>query len=226
MVSQPVLEGEVWKQVSRWVALLASPGGKALRDVNRELRGTWKANGGAQAADVEGQVSAVEKKIANVRAAIEEGISDVRWASARLEELHTERERLERKLTAVPAEPPVIDRAVLARYVSGLPRLLEQATDKERRELVRQFVEKMELDPETREVELQLRLPANCANRMEAAAGVEPANKGFADLCLTTWLRRQKWSGKRDSNPRPTAWEAVALPAELFPPTKTYLLIV
>lgn len=24
-------------------------------------------------------------------------------------------------------------------------------------------------------------------------------------------------SGKRDSNPRPTAWEAVALPTELFP---------
>ena len=25
------------------------------------------------------------------------------------------------------------------------------------------------------------------------------------------------WSGKRDSNPRPLAWEANALPAELFP---------
>ena len=30
-------------------------------------------------------------------------------------------------------------------------------------------------------------------------------------------LRFSAWSGKRDSNPRPSAWEADALPAELFP---------
>ena len=123
--------------------------------------------------------------------------------------------------------------------------------------------------------------------RMEAAAGVEPACKGFADLCLTTWLRRRllladaeklvggketdlsadctdcadsfcppeagsvksapsadshlpmilcltfqiahspcvisdkNWSGKRASNPRPSAWEADALPTELFPLSAT-----
>ena len=30
-------------------------------------------------------------------------------------------------------------------------------------------------------------------------------------------MKKQLWSGKRDSNPPPTAWKAVALPDELLP---------
>src|SRR5258708_4879072 len=30
----------------------------------------------------------------------------------------------------------------------------------------------------------------NLLKRLEAAIGIEPMNKGFADLCLTAWLRR------------------------------------
>ena len=57
--------------------------------------------------------------------------------------------------------------------------------------------------------------------------GIEPTNKGFADLCLTTWLPRHDfrpslgptagWSGRRDSNPRHRPWQGRTLPTELLP---------
>ena len=41
--------------------------------------------------------------------------------------------------------------------------------------------------------------------------------KGVADPCLTAWLcRRRKWSGRRDSNPRPRPWQGRILPLNYF----------
>src|SRR5690606_17799255 len=40
---------------------------------------------------------------------------------------------------------------------------------------------------------------------------------GFADLCLTTWLRGP-WSGRRGSNSRPPPWQGGALPLSYFRP--------
>ena len=67
---------------------------------------------------------------------------------------------------------------------------------------------------------------------LEAPPGFEPGHKGFADLCLTTWLwcliqlkkgrlrsfkRPFSWSGLRGSNSLPPPWQGGALPDELNP---------
>jgi hypothetical protein len=68
-----------------------------------------------------------------------------------------------------------------------------------------------------------------CSSR--GAARIRTGDKGFAVLCLTTWLRRRheggrasgarrlppSESGKPDSNRRPQPWQGCALPTELFP---------
>ncbi len=56
--------------------------------------------------------------------------------------------------------------------------------------------------------------PARAASsRVESRAGPRPFRGP------RSWQSKEgrKWSGKRDSNPRPSAWEADALPTELFP---------
>jgi hypothetical protein len=53
------------------------------------------------------------------------------------------------------------------------------------------------------------------ASFVQGTGGIEPPYEGFADLRLTTWLRalyKAGWSGRRESNPRHSAWEADVLP--------------
>ncbi len=191
LLDQSVLESAVWGQVQGWVEQLAAPGSPAVADLNSDLRQAWRGAGRTDGGTARRALASIEKKLGNVRAAIENGVEDVAWANTRLRELHTERRKLEEQLAQAAGEPPTVDRSVLVRYAKDLPRLLTLATDEERRTLVRGFVGAVELDPERREVNVDLQLPSNCVNNVEAAAGVEPANRGFADLCLTTWLRRR-----------------------------------
>ena len=50
---------------------------------------------------------------------------------------------------------------------------------------------------------------------MEATGGFEPPNRGFADPRLNL-LATSPWSGRRDSNPRPSPWQGDVLPLNYF----------
>ena len=63
-------------------------------------------------------------------------------------------------------------------------------------------------------------LPLSYSRDVEAASGFEPENGGFADLCLTTWLCRLFWSGKRDLNSRLQPWQGCTLPLSYSRPQK------
>ena len=57
-------------------------------------------------------------------------------------------------------------------------------------------------------------------NRTLATGGAtqnRTGDEGFAVLCLTAWLWRREWSGRRGSNPLPPPWQGGALPNELLP---------
>ena len=60
---------------------------------------------------------------------------------------------------------------------------------------------------------------ARCQGTVEPPPGLEPGTPSLPWKCSTAELRRRygRESGRRDSNPRPSAWKADALPTELLP---------
>src|SRR5262245_15108023 len=64
---------------------------------------------------------------------------------------------------------------------------------------------------------------ADTVEMVEPTTGIEPVTPSLPRTCSTTEPRGllppdELWSGKRDSNPRPSAWKADALATELLPP--------
>ncbi len=195
-VPQGLLEEEVIKGIGELQNRCI--GSKSLvREVNEELKQIWEANQGydLQAAQ---KLTAVDKKIANIRGSIEEGLTDTAWANGRLTELTRERNALA-SIAAPSGDAPQIDLQTALAYRKDTARLLAHGKPEERKQLVRTWVQEIKLAPERLEVEITYRLPEPVMNTKVAGARFVPDY--YADtrpLMVAHWIYAPAKQGTRE----------------------------
>jgi hypothetical protein len=166
-VPQAQVESEVLSGLSHVLDLCADPQ-KFTRAVNKELRQIWEAATGFRP-DAGEQIAAIDRKVENIRRAVEEGLNDANWANTRLRALQTERESLvaaSRKASG----PPQLDAATAMDYRRQADKLLRQGGQAERKQLLRTLVGEVKLMPQDLEVSISYRLPEPIMNGLVAGA--------------------------------------------------------
>jgi hypothetical protein len=138
---------------------------KFTRVVDKELRQIWKASTGFRP-DAREQIAAIDRKVKNIRRAVEEGLNDANWANTRPRELHAEGEAL--------ARPPENRAAPF----SMTPRLRWTIAD--RRTSCFGRVAKLSASYScVPEVSISYRLPEPIMNGLVAGGGFEPPTFGL-----------------------------------------------
>jgi len=176
-VPQLAVEAETIKGLSELLAECRDPKAFA-RQVNNELKALWEKSNGRdpQAAS---KLAALEVKIANIRRAVEEGLSDAAWANTRLRELQAERRALTARAGGV-GEPPTIDVATVLAYRRDAEKLLAHGSPLERKQVLRAWVEQVRLEPERLEVEIAYRVPPGMFMNAMVAGAYLAANHNIA----------------------------------------------
>ncbi|UCH36660.1 MAG: hypothetical protein JSV65_00860 [Armatimonadota bacterium] len=175
-VQQDHIEGEVIEGLSDLATLVTDPKG-FLREANEELRRICESTTGHDP-NAAKKLETIDAKIANIRRAIEDGLSDAAWANSRLEELLTERRALAGQDVPM-GEAPQIDIRTAMAYGRQTFKALKQGDAAERKRVVRNWVQEMKLAPERLEVDITYQLPEPVMNGLVAGAGFEPATFGL-----------------------------------------------
>lgn len=175
-VPQAQVESEVLKGLGGILDWCADPQ-RFTRTVNKELRQIWEMSTGFKP-DAGEQISAIDRKVENIRRAVEEGLNDANWANTRLRELYTEREVLVAASRA-GGGPPQLDSATAMDYRRQADKLLRQGGQAERKQLLRTLVGEVKLMPQDLEVRISYRLPEPIMNGLVAGGGFEPPTFGL-----------------------------------------------
>ena len=175
-VPQKQVEAEVLTGLAGVLGGCSDPKGFTAK-VNAELRRLWEDSTGFRP-DAAAQIAAIDRKIANVHQAIEDGIQDTAWANARLTALRKQRAGLTATMQQSGA-PPKIDASAAMEYRRNLDKLFKQGEPAERKRLLRDCVQEVKLMPDTLEVEIRYRLPESVMNGLVAGGGFEPPTFGL-----------------------------------------------
>jgi hypothetical protein len=163
------------------MGLCADPKG-LTRQVNEELRRLWEDSTGFDP-HAATRIGEIDRKIANIWQAIEDGLVDTATANARLAALRTERETLQ-EAAVTSGEPPRIDLETAMAYRRQTEKVLAQGSPAEQKQVLRTWVAEMKLAPERLEVEWTYRIPDTVMHSLVAGAG-------FAKAHATTSLRHE-----------------------------------
>lgn len=150
------LESSVIQEIGEVFTSFSDPS-KVKKLVEDEVRGRTNRES-CEAESIRDELRKVTLEMENVRKAIKAGLDDVDWANSELRELKARREELEarQKDLAVQPVPRILDHAVVEEYLKTFERTFEFGTNEEKRELVRLFVKKVELNPETGDIAIRL----------------------------------------------------------------------
>jgi hypothetical protein len=155
-VPKEEIEGVVLGDVNRILACCTEQQG-FVRLVNEELRGIWQQMTGHNPAAAR-LIKEIDKKIANIRRNIEEGLNDAAWANSRMAELVAERAGLIEQAQSV-GEPPRVDAATALTYRKELEKATASADPGEIKRVLRLMIDQIKLAPEDLSVEITYMLP-------------------------------------------------------------------
>jgi len=145
-VPKDMIEADVRAGLEALLGVCSDPRGMT-RKANAELRRIWEQSMGCDP-NAAKRLTAIDAKIANIRRAIEDGLSDAAWANARLQELLAERERL---LGSAPVsgKPPQIDAEIALALRRQTEAVLAEGTPAEKKRVLRTWVNEVTLAPES-----------------------------------------------------------------------------
>ena len=105
-------------------------------------------------------------------------MADTAWANERLRELVKEQQSLSDS-AIVQGKIPQIDLQTAMAYRGDATWVIARGTNAEKKRLLSAWIDKIELAPESLEVEIRYKLPEPVVDRMGAGVGLEPTTFGL-----------------------------------------------